>query len=422
MSGIGGLRGTGDWSTGERPLDYRESILFFNSAGESPIFALSARGGKRVVKDPEFHWWNEGNVLVRLNVSVIAAAGDTLITVDSQDPNATALQANWGTATHLKPGDILMVDPVSSVAEPGTAWAPEMVEVDNVLSDTQFTVRRGAGGTTPASIAVNQGLTLIGSSYAEGTGAPRAVTRNPIKFFNYTQIFKNTYELTGTADHTKARTGDPWSNDKKRKSFDHSRDIEMSILFGVRSETTGDNGKPKRTFGGLRTYIPVANTVIFPQFTTSNDGADRLVNAIAPVFDFNTGAGDTRMMFIGNNAAIALGKIFNKLPNVVINNTERVKVYGIHFTELILPQGRVLIKTHPLMSRHPIYRNSGFVVDFDAFKWAPLEGRDTKTKDDVQADDEDVRRGFIQTEGGIQVDYGGLTCAYLGNINTPTAP
>jgi len=421
MAAIAGLRGTGDWGTGERPLDYRESILFFNSAGESPIFALSGRGGKRVVKDPEFHWWNEGNVLVRLRVSVTAAAADTLITVDSLDPDATTLGANWGTAGHLKPGDILMVEPATSATESST-FNPEMLEVDQVISDTQFAAKRGAGGSTPGSITATTFITLIGSSYAEGTGAPRAVTRNPIKFFNYTQIFKNTYELTGTADKTKARTGDPWSNDKKRKSFDHSRDIELSILFGRRFETVGDNGKPKRTFGGLRTFIPVSNTTIFTQFATSNAGADALVDAIAPVFDFNTGAGDTRMMFVGNQAAITLGKIFNKVPNVVINNTERVKVYGVHFTELILPQGRVLVKTHPLMSRHGIYRNSAFVVDFDAFKWAPLEGRDTKVKDDVQTEDEDVRRGFLMTEGGIQVDYGGLTMAYLGNINVPTTP
>jgi hypothetical protein len=58
-----------------------------------------------------------------------------------------------------------------------------------------------------------------------------------------------------------------------------------------------------------------------------------------------------------------------------------------------------------------------FVSDFDALKWAPLEGRDTKAHDDVQAKDEDVRRGFFQTEGGIEVGYGGLTMAYLGNIS-----
>ena len=78
-------------------------------------------------------------------------------------------------------------------------------------------------------------FTLLGSAYAEGTAAPRAVSRNPVKFFNYTQIFKNTYELSGTADNTDVRTGSPWSNDKKRKMFDHARGIELSMLFDDRA-------------------------------------------------------------------------------------------------------------------------------------------------------------------------------------------
>ena len=34
-----------------------------------------------------------------------------------------------------------------------------------------------------------------------------------------------------------------------------------------------------------------------------------------------------------------------------------------------------------------------------------------------QNKDEDVRRGFIQSDMGLMVDYGGLTNAYLGNIS-----
>ncbi len=409
MSGIGGLRGTGDFGTDERPKDFRDSILFFNPNGEAPIFALSAKAGKRVVKDPEFSWWNEGNALVRLQINGALTAADTAIVVDTADPTDTTLGSNYGTATHLKPGDILMVEPAADAA----SYTSELIEVDNVLSDTTFTAKRGVGGSTAAIIGNDVWLTLIGSAYAEGTGAPRAVSRNPLKFYNYTQIFKNTYELTGTLDHTTLRTGDPWSNDKKRKAYDHSRDIEMSILFGRRSEVTGDNGKPKRTMGGLRTFIPASNTTVFGSAVTPAS----LVTALAPIFDFNTGAGDTRIAFVGNEAALQMGIALNAATNVRINTTERVKVYGIHFQELILPQGRILFKTHPLLSRHGLYKKSMFVVDFDALKWAPLEGRDTKAKDDVQADDEDVRRGFFQTEGGIEVGYGGLTMAYLGNIS-----
>lgn len=415
MSGIAGLRGTGDWGPDERPKSFREGILRFNPNGTAPIFALTSKTKSRSVNDPEFAWWCEGNVLTRLALSVSVAATDTLFTVNSLDPTATTLGANLGTATNLKPGDILMVEPATDQLA-FTSANHELIEVDDVLSDSQFNARRGAGGTTAGAITAPANLTLISSAYAEGTGIPRAVTRNPIKFLNLIQIFKDSYELTGTADKTFTRTNNNYSEDKKRKMFKHSSDIEWSIMFGRQNETIGDNGKPKRFMGGLRSFIPQqggvgSNTTIFSSAVTPSSFLD----AIAPVFDFDTGAGDTRMGFFGNQALIELSKVFAN--EVIFNVNNVVRVYGMDFQEFILPNGRVLLKSHPLMSRHPLYRYSGFIVDFDALSYVTMTGRpDGRAKDDVQTDDEDVRRGFWQTDCSLEVDYGGLTMAYLGNV------
>jgi hypothetical protein len=195
--------------------------------------------------------------------------------------------------------------------------------------------------------------------------------------------------------------------------FDHSRDIETSILFGRPAETVGDNGKPKRFMGGLRNFIPTSNVTVFGTPVTSANFAD----AINPVFDFDTGAGDQRIMFAGATAVNELGKVFNAITNIHITTTESVKVYGINFQRFIVPQGEILLKIHPLMSRHGLYKKSAFVLDFDALKYVAMANRDTKSFDDVQQKDEDVRRGFVQTECSIEVDYGGLTMAYLGNIS-----
>src|SRR5215471_3704417 len=410
MSGIAGLRGTGDWGTDERPKNFREGILRFNPNGTAPIFALSAKAGKRSVDDPEFAWWCEGNVLIRLQINFAANYGttDTMLTVDTLDPTSTTLGANLGTATNLKPGDILLVEPVSDSA----TFNYELLEVDSVISDTQFNVRRGAGGTTAAAINDNVFLTVIGSSFAEGTGAPRAVTRNPIKFSNFIQIFKDTYELTGTADKTKTRTNNNYSEDKKRKSFKHSGDIEWSMLLGRAAETTGDNGKPKRFMGGIRSFIPSSNVTVFSSAVTPNTFLD----AIAPVFNYNTGAGDTRMVFAGQTALIELSKVF--AGEVLFNVNNVVKIYGMDFQEFRMPNGTVLLKSHPLLSIHGLYKKSAFVLDFDAIKYITMNGRpDGRAKDDVQLEEEDVRRGFFQTDCSVEVDYGGLTMAYLGNIS-----
>lgn len=83
-----------------------------------------------------------------------------------------------------------------------------------------------------------------------------------------------------------------------------------------------------------------------------------------------------------------------------------------------MPMGRLLLKSHPLLSVHPRFQKSMFVVDFSACKYVGMTGRpDGKVTDDVQNKDEDVRRGFIQTDCSFMVDGGGLSCAYLGNIS-----
>jgi hypothetical protein len=409
MAAVAGLRGTGDWGTDERPKNFREGILRFNPNGTAPIFALSSKAGKRTTDDPEFAWWAEGNVLIRLQINGALAAGDTNIVVDSVDPTSTTLGVNLGVATHLKNGDVLLVEPLVDTA----AFTQEIIRVLEVQNETTFTVQRGVGGTTAASIADNQFLTVISSAYAEGTGVPPAVSRNPIKYSNLIQIFKDTYELTGTADNTKTRTNNNYSEDKKRKMFKHSSDIEWSMMFGRAFEGIGENGKPLRFMGGIRSFIPTANVTIFAAATTPSSFLD----AIAPVFDFDTGAGDSRIVFAGNQALIELSKIFAN--EVIFNVNNVVKQYGMDFQEFIMPNGRVMLRSHPLLSRHALYRKSAFVLDFDAIKYVTQKGRpDGKASDDVQNKDEDVRRGFWQSDASMEVDYGGLTCAYLSNISS----
>jgi hypothetical protein len=424
MAAVAGLRGTGDWGTDERPKNFRESILFMNPNGNTPIFGLTAKVKKRVVDDPEYAWWAEPNDLVRLRVNQSGniAADVALITVDSADPSAATLDTNWGLATHLKPGDQLLVEPSTDSA----TFDHEVIEVTQVLSTTQFLASRGAQGTTAATIPDNACLLLISSAYAEGTGAPDATSRNPIKYSNYVQIFKDSYEITGTADVTKARTGEAWSNDKKRKMFDHARAIEWSMLFGRKSETTASNGKPKRTMNGLRAQIPASRQTIFSVGATTNVTFEHVLDAVYRVFDYDSPAGDERIAFCGNVALNTLNKMVAADSNSDIQWGGVVKAYGMNLRELILPQGRLLLRSHPLLNRHAqyvsttytpgVYSASMFILDFSSLEYVTLKGRDTRTKDDVQNKDEDLRRGLVQSDCSLLVDRGGLTCGYLGGL------
>lgn len=407
MAAVAGLRGTGDWGADERPKNFREMILWRNPNGTAPMFAFMARVQKESTDDPEFSWWDEPNELVRLTVNGALGTGDTIVAVDSVDPSASAPKTHWGVASHLVPGDLLLVEPAADNA----TFNHEVIQVVSVISDTQFTVKRGASGTTAAVIANDASLLKIGSAYAEGTASPKAASRNPIKYFNYTQIFKTAYELTGTAEQTRTRTGDPLQNDKRRKAFDHSRDIELALLFGQRSETTGANGKPVRTMNGLRKQV--GNVTVFSSAVTIST----LLNAVSPVFDFDSAAGNSRVAFAGNTALNEINKVIQTDANSQIQWGGKIKQFGMDLRELVFPQGSLFIRTHPLLSRHALYQKSMFLIDFSTIRWRPMKARDTKFMDNIQAKDEDVRKGQWMTEGGLEVQGGGLTSAYLGNIS-----
>jgi len=426
MAAVAGLRGTGDFSTDERPKNFREMILWLEPNGDAPIFALTSKAKKRTVNDPEYNWWDEPIDLVRLQVNGAFSSSDPVIAVDSVDPTAAVLDSNWGLPNHLKPGDLLLVEKADQVT-----YDNEILLVTGVIGSTQISVQRGAAGTTAAAIADNTFLLLMGSVYAEGTAAPDSVSRNPVKYNNLVQIFKDSYEITGTVEVTKTRTGNPWSNDKKRKMFDHARGIEWSIMFGRQSETVGSNGKPLRTMNGIRAQIPATRTKIFAaselNAATPGKGINAVLEAVYRVYDYSSGAGDTRIAFMGNTALNTLNKMVQQDTAATIEWGGPVKVYGMNLRELVFPQGRLLVRTHPLLNRHASiaagvytpgpYAASAWILDFSAIEYVTLPGRDTKAKDDVQDKDEDLRRGFLQTDCSIQVDKGGLTCAYLGGLN-----
>lgn len=406
MAAVAGLRGTGDWGTDERPKNFRELILFRNPNGSAPLFALAARIATEKVDDPEFSWWDEPNDLVRVQFDAAFTNVATSLTVDSADPSASAPGIPYGNATHLKPGDLLMIE----VAAEAQVFTHEIMQVATVTSATAFTVTRGVAGSTAIAISNNDYALKIGSAYAEGTTSPDATSRNPIKYSNFCQIFKNAYELTGTILETRARTGKALDNDKKRKTFDHSRDIEMALMFGQKFETTGANGKPLRFMGGLREFIPTDTTTIFG----ANVTLTQYLDSTTPVFDWDTPAGDERIVFCGNGYLNTLNLLANSNGQVRFGDV--ISVFGMKMREFILPQGRLFLRTHPLMNRHAQYKDSAFILDMGSLRWVPL--RDTKSQDNIQANDADTRKGQWMTEAGLRVDRGGLSCGYHGNFNS----
>jgi hypothetical protein len=397
-----GLRGTGDFGADERPKSFRETILWREPNGEAPLTALMSKMRKGSLTDPEHSWWEEDLEVTRLqlNDGTDMTSGDTAVVVDAG-------------AYNLVPNDLLMVEKESAET---TAYTAEIVKVVSISSDTAFVISRGYGGTTAAAILDDTFFLKIGSVFAEGTNSPTSSVRNPTKIHNFAQIWKTAYELTETTKKTKFRTGDPMKQDKIRKMFDHSVGMELSALFGVRSETTGANGKPERSMGGLLYMLQqYAGTAGFKRYTTAVT-YNTLLDDIYQVFDYSirgAGSGNERLVLVGNGALNEINKLATASGQVQFK--EVISLYGMALTKLVLPQGTLYLKTHPLMNRHPVFTNSAFIINPPGLNWKAL--RDTKSHDNIQAPDADTEKGQWLTEGLIEFNHL-KTFKYLGNISS----
>ena len=394
MVAVAGLRGTGDFGEDERPKNFREMILWLQPNGRSPLTALLSKARSEKTDDPEFSWWEEALDVLRVEVDAEAASGVDTLSLESG-------------GLMLVPGDVLLVEGASETE----AYTNEIVEVVDVVSDTSIEVSRGVADTTPATIPAESHLTKIGNAYAEGTRSPDVTSRNPEKRSNFAQIFKTAYELTETTKATRFRTGDPLRNDKKRKMFDHSSAMEFAFLFGRPHETTGANGKPKRYTGGLRHFITDHVKVY-----TDSPSEDVFLEDIYRVFDYETdgrGAGDERLVMAGNGFLNSLNQMARSSNSTRVNFNGVVRTYGMALQEWILPQGRLYVRTHPLMNTHARFRNSAFIVDPTGLIYRYL--RDTKPQDNIQHNDEDTHKGQWLSECGLEVHHQ-RTMAYLGNF------
>lgn len=396
---VAGLRGTGDWATDERPKNFREMILWRNPNGQAPLTALLSKMRSESTSDPEFAWYEEELNALRLTVNFNTgySTTDTSIVVTSNVTDATDVVA----------GDLFLVEKALT-----SAYNNEIVVASANGSGGSITLTRAQAGTSAAPLAHNTNLTKIGNVFAEGTGAPAAATRNPTKMYNLCQIFKTTYDITNTAKQTKTRTGDPVKNDKKRKMFDHSVAMEMAFLFGKRFETTGSNGKPLRMTGGLLWFLSQYAPSMITAFTTTPTEST-FTDAVYKVFDYDSGAGNERIVFSGNGFLNSLNRLAAAQARTRVNFDGLIDVYGMKLQRWVLPQGTLYVKSHPLFNVHSRFTNDAAIIDPSSIKYRTF--RDTAFKDNIQANDADETKGQWLSEVGLELEHA-KTMGWISNF------
>ena len=437
-TGFFGQRGTADWSDAAfRPKDWRETVLFLYPNGDAPLTALTALMKSERATDPEYYWFTKG----------LPTQGGTITNV------YTTVAMDTAYTTGGSAGDVLYVKMAAlRVAEIRVGHQVMLRNSSDHLDDCvgKVTIRVSNGADsyvavklleddpTTTGLASCDTLLIIGNINAEGAGMPDAIQYDPVKFYNLTQIFRNSLDITRTARRTKLRTYAQYQEAKREALQLHAMEMEKAYLWGIQTENTGDNGKPERTTGGLIPWIrgaaadgaTVSDYSLDDVYATEagTGGKTWLAGAgdwldviLEHVFRYG---GDERMCFCGSGVILAINKFVKAQSSSKFELNVKTGAYGIKVTEWVTPFGSIYFKRHPLFSYEATNRNTAVIFDPKDIHYRYIDdtsfyGQDEK-KVSTSGNRLDGTKEEYLTESGLEYHHP-AKCAYLTGFGSDNA-
>jgi hypothetical protein len=142
-------------------------------------------------------------------------------------------------ASYFRVGDLIQV-------------GQEVMLVTALVDADTIGVSRGYGGTTAASHASGDVVTIIGNAALEGEETDEDRTTRQVRKHNYCQIMKVGVKISGTAQAVGwATTGDKLADAKLMRLREVLRDLEKTILLGRSDVSTIGSDTARRSMAGI---------------------------------------------------------------------------------------------------------------------------------------------------------------------------
>ena len=390
---------------------------------ESPFFIYLSKVGKVPTSDSQFRFLEDRTKIAITDRTFTTSSNLGAIAEDTTD-TMTVSSSPW-----LIKGMVVMVSSTISGMGAGTNAATCVITAVN--SATEIEIRWLRENSTSAvsidgsSTAVN--CQVIGTAYAEGSGAPDVWSQELDHDYGYTQIFKTACEMTNTARATVYRGySDEWARLWNLKLREHKIDIERAMLFGQRASVGGVN-YTEGIVGHIiaegaaptedSTQLSYSEGAAYHKSITSGSMTyDNFLSDLEVVFDPARGGSSSKLAL----CSLPVISLFNKIGTSSFvddsfggteDNPGRYMFERSNGTF-----GHKIMKIETIhgdlsLVKEPLFRGlaSTFMalVDLDHVSYRPLVGngvnRDTSITTNVQQADEDLRKDMILTEAGLEI-------------------
>lgn len=335
-------------------LDSFNSKLFRSQlAGTAPIFALSSGSAQFQLTSKIHYWFMKQPYSSKLIASAEANEAATSITVDK--------------GAVVEPSSVIM-----------NTTTNEYMFVSAVSGNT-LTVVRGFAESAAATVTQKDELLYLGTAKKEGSLAPNPKYRRGVPRMNYSQIFRNGWGTTRTAEYIKFITGNKATENKEDAVSMHAQDIEMALLLGRKSLNQVDGSEVLSTMDGLMSIVK-NNTALAATATL-----DLIQEWMYSNFETcPEGVPNERVVMTSLNVLYILNKLIREAGSTYYPIGPATKVYGLDVYALQLPgMQEVKILAHPLFSQtaslsksmliyHPGLLKIGYMTDAEIKDATPV--------------------------------------------------
>lgn len=361
-TGFLGMRGSGDWSSDERPQNWRQMILRLFPTGMAPLTAITSKMKSERTDDPRFNWFekdlaDQGGAVSNIYIDNLSTAY-VYATHQSTYGIADAtlyVKVAEAVANHFAPNkQVALIDQSRSDVEL-TAYVKSVVKagansylVVQLLEDDD-----NSASSSTYNLSTVDLIRIIGNGQPEGANMPESIAYDPSPKYNFTQIFMTPLSITRTAQKTRLRTGDAYQEAKMEALQYHSIEMERAWYRGQRYEGTGDNGQPLRFGRGIENWIKSDSDAVNSDFRIDNAGTawldggeDWLDTKLEQIFRYN----DNKVLLglCGSGFLKGINSLAKDAGQVTLDPTGGA--YGLQAVKWTTPFGVVMLMTAPLFS------------------------------------------------------------------------
>ncbi len=387
---------------------------------ESPFFTYLQKVAKKPTDDAVFKMLEERHQWQRRTMKLKGAVSSAAYTNGTEKANMAKVDSDYdvygrNVSTPVVPNFVLAGQIVALQDTTGTVRHFKVTQNPDLTADSSSAAELDLTPLFSATVAFadNADIEIIGSAFAEATGAPTAWKDEMYDNEGFCQIFKTAIPVfSGTALATKYRgKPDEFKRTWSKKLKEHKADIEKACLFGLGRSDEGSSG-PERHTHGIVTHTE-ANGQVF-NFTYANSDYDDFLDMAETYFSPESGNNPNKLVLASRKILTWFNKLGSGtfMANTAGTSQFRFDIqniqgkFGHHVTKIETMYGNFHFVMEPFL-RGP-WEDYAVSIDLENVNWRPLVGnghnREFMIKTNIQDNDSDSRQDQILTEGGLSID------------------